>query len=169
MSGLPGGTRSPAGGRKSIPPDPTAKTKSIEVDIERVCVSHGDPPVGGGVWAGGVGMVTTVVIPIVRRSPSSANSVDMFETIQKRFAWLARFMILIAGGSGFYMLDFIDGWSRYSEPQYWWIHLMTFVWALFMFVCFVAEPCSCTGYSQSMYKLTRRRRLCSRKSFICSC
>ena len=140
MSGLPGGKRSPAGGRKSIPPDPTAKTKSIEVDIERVCVSHGDPPVGGGVWAGGVGMVTTVVIPIVRRSPSSANSVDMFETIQKRFAWLARFMILIAGGSGFYMLDFIDGWSRYSEPQYWWIHLMTFVWALFMFVFLVAEP-----------------------------
>ena len=114
-------------------------------------------------------MVTTVVIPIVRRSPSSANSVDMFETIQKRFAWLARFMILIAGGSGFYMLDFNDGWSRYLEPQYWWIHLMTFVWALFMFVFFVAEPCSCTGYSQSMYELTRRRRLCSRKSFICSC
>ncbi len=91
-------------------------------------------------WVGGVGMVTTVVIPIVRRLPSSANSVDMFEAIQKRFAWLARFMILIAGGSGFYMLDFIDGWSRYSEPQYWWIHLMTFVWALFMFVFFVAEP-----------------------------
>ena len=81
MSGLPGGKRSPAGGRKSIPLDPTAKTKSIEVDIERVCVSHGDPPVGGG-----VGMVTTVVIPIVRRSPSSVNSVDMFEAIQKRLA-----------------------------------------------------------------------------------
>ena len=91
-------------------------------------------------WVGGVGMVTTVVIPIVRRLPSSANSVDMFEAIQNRFAWLARFMILIAGGSGFYMLDFIGGWSRYSEPQYWWIHLMTFVWALFMFVFFVAEP-----------------------------
>jgi len=51
-----------------------------------------------------------------------------------------RFMILIAGGSGFYMLDFIDGWSRYSEPKYWWIHLMTFVCALFMFVIFVSEP-----------------------------
>jgi len=84
-------------------------------------------------------MVTTVAIPIVRRSPSSVNSVDMFEAIQKRLAWLARFMILIAGGPGFYMLDFIDGWSRYSEPQYWWIHLMTFVGALFMFVIFVSE------------------------------
>ena len=48
MSGLPGGTRSPAGGRKSIQPDSTAKTNSIEVDIERVCVSHGDPRVGRG-------------------------------------------------------------------------------------------------------------------------
>ena len=64
-------------------------------------------------------MVTTVAIPIVRRSPSSVNSVDMFEAIQKRLAWLARFLILIAGGPGFYMLDFIDGWSRNSEPQYW--------------------------------------------------
>ena len=65
-------------------------------------------------WVGGVGMVTTVVIPIVRRSPSSANSVDMFEAIQNRFAWLARFMILIAGGSGFYMLDF----NRWLEPVF---------------------------------------------------
>ena len=89
---------------------------------------------------GGVGMVTTVVIPIVRRSPSSANSLDIFEAIQKSFAWLARCMILIAGGSGFYMLDSVDGWSRYTEPEYWWIHLMTIVWALFMFVLFVAEP-----------------------------
>ena len=34
-------------------------------------------------WVGGVRMVTTVAIPIVRRSPSSANPVDMFEAIQK--------------------------------------------------------------------------------------
>ena len=91
-------------------------------------------------WVGGVGMATTVVIPIVMRLPADANTVEMFEAIQKRFAWKARFMVLIAGGSGFYMLDFVDGWSRYTEPEYWWIHLMTIVWALFMFVLFVAEP-----------------------------
>ena len=91
-------------------------------------------------WVGGVGMVTTVVIPIVRKLPSDTNAIEMFEAIQKRFAWKARFMVLIAGGSGFYMLDFIDGWSRYTEPQYWWVHLMTIVWVMFMFVLFVAEP-----------------------------
>ena len=70
-------------------------------------------------WVGGVGMVTTVVIPIIRKSSSDADSVDMFEAIQKRFAWKARSLVLIAGGSGFYMLDFIDGWGRYTDPEYW--------------------------------------------------
>tara|TARA_B100000408_G_C10285193_1_gene217804 strand:- start:969 stop:1169 length:201 start_codon:yes stop_codon:yes gene_type:complete len=49
-------------------------------------------------WVGGVRMVTTVVIPIVRRLPADANTVGMFEAIQKRFAWKAMFMVLIAGG-----------------------------------------------------------------------
>ena len=49
-------------------------------------------------WVGGVGMVTTVVIPIVRRLPADANTVGMFEAMQKRFAWKAMFMVLIAGG-----------------------------------------------------------------------
>ena len=91
-------------------------------------------------WIGGVAMVTTVVIPIVRKSRSDADSIEMFEAIEKRFSWQAKFVILIAGGSGFYMLDFIDAWNRYSDPRFWWIHAMTFVWALFMFVLFVAEP-----------------------------
>ena len=85
-------------------------------------------------------MVTTVVIPIVRKSRSDADSVELFEAIEKRFAWQAKIIILIAGGTGFYMLDFIDAWNRYSEPRFWWIHAMTIVWALFMFVLFVAEP-----------------------------
>ena len=91
-------------------------------------------------WIGGVAMVTTVVIPIVRRSRSDADSVELFETIENRLAWQAKIIILIAGGSGFYMLDFINAWNRYSEPRFWWIHAMTIVWALFMFVLFVAEP-----------------------------
>jgi len=58
----------------------------------------------------------------------------------KKNSLQAKIVILIAGGTGFYMLDFIDAWSRYSEPRFWWIHAMTIVWALFMFVLWVAEP-----------------------------
>ena len=77
---------------------------------------------------------------MVRKSRSVADQIEMFEAIETRFSWQAKIVILIAGGSGFYMLDYIDAWSRYSEPRFWWIHAMTIVWALFMFVLFVAEP-----------------------------
>jgi len=53
-------------------------------------------------------MVTTLVIPMVRKAQSDADSVELFEEIEKRFSLQAKFVILIAGGSGFYMLDFID-------------------------------------------------------------
>ena len=45
-----------------------------------------------------INIVTTVVIPIVRRLPADANTVEMFEAIQKGFAWKAKFMVPIAGG-----------------------------------------------------------------------
>ena len=91
-------------------------------------------------WIGGVAMVTTVLIPTLRKFQSDVDSVELFELLEKRFAWQAKFIILISGASGFYMLDYIDAWSRYSVPRFWWIHAMTIVWALFMFVLFIAEP-----------------------------
>ena len=33
----------------------------------------------------------------------------------------------------------MDAWGRYL-PQFWWIHLMTLVWAIFTLVLFVLEP-----------------------------
>jgi peptidoglycan biosynthesis protein MviN/MurJ (putative lipid II flippase) len=38
------------------------------------------------------------------------------------------------------MLDFLNAWQRYQELQYWWLHLMTFVWFIFTLVLFVIEP-----------------------------
>jgi uncharacterized membrane protein len=38
-------------------------------------------------WVGGVAMVAAVVIPIIRGSASDARAVELFESIQKRFAW----------------------------------------------------------------------------------
>ena len=37
-------------------------------------------------WIGGVAMITTVVIPIIRKSRSDAESVELFEAIEKKFA-----------------------------------------------------------------------------------
>ncbi len=91
-------------------------------------------------WIGGVAMVTTVLIPAIRKMKSGADQVEIFERFESRFAWQAKITTLLAGLSGFYMLNYIDAWNRYTEPKFWWIHAMTLVWAIFMFVLFVAEP-----------------------------
>ncbi|MCB1174757.1 MAG: hypothetical protein KDK39_14400, partial [Leptospiraceae bacterium] len=46
----------------------------------------------------------------------------------------------LAGASGVYLLYALDGWSRYLELRFWWIHLMTLVWLLFSLVLYVLEP-----------------------------
>lgn len=52
----------------------------------------------------------------------------------------ARIVTAITGLTGFYMTWFLNAWSRYADPAYWWMHLMTFVWFIFTLVLFVLEP-----------------------------
>jgi len=92
------------------------------------------------VWIGGVAFVTTVLIPAIRKLPSAAERIQLFEQLEGRFASQARIATLLTGGSGFYMLHSMDAWNRYLDPAFWWIHLMTFVWLAFTIVLFVLEP-----------------------------
>ena len=91
-------------------------------------------------WIGGVAMVTTVLIPSIRKMKSGADQIELFERLESRFSWQAKITTLLAGVSGFYMLNYIDAWNRYTEPKFWWTHAMTMVWLIFMLVLFVAEP-----------------------------
>ncbi len=91
-------------------------------------------------WIGGVAMVTTVLLPATRRLKSPEERVQFFEKVEQRFAWQARVTTLLTGLSGFYMLDLLDAWSRYSTLAYWWVHAMTVVWVIFTLVLFVLEP-----------------------------
>lgn len=92
------------------------------------------------IWIGGVAMVTTVLLPAIRSLPLSDNPVALFERIERRFAFLARILTLIAGLSGFYMLHRMGAWSRYLSPESWWLHAMTLVWLIFTIILFVLEP-----------------------------
>ena len=96
--------------------------------------------IGVVVWIGGVAFVTTVVIPMLRRLPSGEERLRLFEAIEGRFALQARAVTLITGVAGFYMMQGLGMWSRYQDPEYWWIHLMTLVWLVFSLVLFVLEP-----------------------------
>ena len=42
------------------------------------------------IWIGGVAMVTTVVLPAIRRGDFGPNRLQVFEAIERRFAWHAR-------------------------------------------------------------------------------
>ncbi|MCD8402987.1 hypothetical protein [Tenacibaculum finnmarkense] len=91
-------------------------------------------------WIGGVSMVTTVIIPAVKGMNSKEDQIKTFEQIEGRFAIQAKITTVLTGLSGFYMLYVLDGWDRYFDYQYWWIHAMTLVWILFTLVLYVLEP-----------------------------
>jgi uncharacterized membrane protein len=91
-------------------------------------------------WIGGVAFVTTVLLPAVRRIADPRDRVELFERIERRFAWQARVTTLLAGITGFALLSGLDGWRRYRMAEFWWIHAMTFVWVVFTLMLFVLEP-----------------------------
>ena len=91
-------------------------------------------------WIGGVGFVTTVLLPAVRRLKTPAERVAFFDAIERRFAWQARATTLLAGLTGFYMTTRLDLWSRFHSAAYWWMHAMIAVWLLFTIMLFIAEP-----------------------------
>ena len=91
-------------------------------------------------WIGGVAMVTTVLIPAIKRMKSKEEQIDTFEKIEGRFALQARITTLLTGLSGFYMLYEMDAWDRYLDYRFWWIHTMTLIWILFSMILYVLEP-----------------------------
>lgn len=91
-------------------------------------------------WIGGVSLVTTVVLPAVRRRELGADAFAAFQAIERRFVLQARAAILIVGATGFYMMAQDDLWYRFGEAEFWWMHAMVGLWLIFSIGLFVAEP-----------------------------
>ena len=95
---------------------------------------------GAVLWIGGVGFVTTVLLPAVRRMKAAEERVTFFEAVEQRFAWQARVTTLVVGGSGIYLVHAWNLWERFGSTAYWWMHAMVLVWAVFTVMLFIAEP-----------------------------
>lgn len=91
-------------------------------------------------WIGGVGFVTTVLLPAVRRFKAPSQRMELFDQIERRFAWQARISTVVVGLTGFYVIYRFDLWERFQHGAYWWMHAMVAVWLLFTLMLFVAEP-----------------------------
>lgn len=85
-------------------------------------------------------MVTTVILPLVRRARTPAEGRALMEAVERRFVWQARIATLLVAASGFYMVDRLDLWSRFRGIEFWWMHAMVLVWLIFTIILFVAEP-----------------------------
>jgi uncharacterized membrane protein len=91
-------------------------------------------------WIGGVGLVTTALLPALRRLPDPVQRIAAFEAVERRFGRQTRLYVLLAGLSGLYMLARLDAWYRFASPSYWWMHAMVLVWLIFAAMLFVLEP-----------------------------
>lgn len=108
--------------------------------MNEVLVARALHVAGVVLWIGGVGFVTTVLLPAIRRMADDEGRVALFEQLEGRFAWQARATTLVVGISGFYITYEWDLWARFTSASYWWMHAMVVVWGLFSAVLFVAEP-----------------------------
>ena len=91
-------------------------------------------------WIGGLWFVTLVVMPAIARTEPPAQRLAAFARIEHGFAPQARFWVLLAGASGFWMTWQADLWNRFAAAGFWWMHAMLALWAVFAVMLFVAEP-----------------------------
>lgn len=91
-------------------------------------------------WIGGVWFVTWVVMPAIARTNAPTDRLAAFHRIEAGFAPQARWWVLLAGLSGFWMIGRMHLWPRFAEAHYWWMHAMVALWALFALMLFVLEP-----------------------------
>ncbi len=91
-------------------------------------------------WIGGVGFVTTVLFPAVRRSTPPEKRLAAFLTFESQFGWQARISVALAGLSGLYMTWRLDAWARFATARYWWMHAMVCLWLVFVVMLYVVEP-----------------------------
>ena len=83
------------------------------------------------VWIGGLSIVTTALLPAIRRGELGADWLAAFRAIERRFVWQARIAILLVGATGLYMVEEADLWDRFSSLAYWWMHAMVGLWTIF--------------------------------------
>ncbi|CAH2601380.1 conserved membrane protein of unknown function [Rhodovastum atsumiense] len=99
-------------------------------------------------WIGGVAMVTTILLPVIRRRHAAPERMAQFHVIEHGFARQSRWTTALTGASGFYMAWRLELWDRFAMAEFWWMHAMVLTWAVFTVMLFVLEPLFLDAYLQ---------------------
>ena len=90
-------------------------------------------------WIGGVGFVTTVVLPAIGRHTPPPARLAAFARFERRFVKQARVLVALAGASGFWMAYRLGYFSEAGLAP-WWLIAMIGLWCVFAAMLFVVEP-----------------------------
>ncbi len=91
-------------------------------------------------WIGGLAFVTTMVFPLIFRTPDALQKVLLFQRIEHKFAKTARAYNLIVGVSGFIMVV-MRGWHRILFTRAGAsLTVMTAIWVFWFIMLFGLEP-----------------------------
>jgi uncharacterized membrane protein len=104
-------------------------------------------------------MVTTVILPMVRRARIPTEGQMLLEAVERRFIWQARIATLLVAASGFYMVERLDLWDRFRNIEFWWMHAMVLLWLIFTFVLFVGEPLAARTHTKDGSQPASKGRL----------
>ncbi len=83
------------------------------------------------IWIGGVAFVTTVIFPMMYRTEGSLEKALMFQSVEHRFAGMVRWLIVLVGVTGLWMLYAKYGFGILLTVRGLGILIMLFAWALY--------------------------------------
>jgi len=89
-------------------------------------------------WIGGLTFVTLVLLPELRRDPTTAQ--QRLRAVESRFAPQVRAALLVVGASGGWMLYRLGLWQVLHVPAFWWLGAMLALWTVFFLMLFVLGP-----------------------------
>jgi len=91
------------------------------------------------VWIGGVAFVTAIVFPVLGRMEDSMAKVSFFMGFEKRFQFLAKILVIIAGATGILLFFERGGFGSLTNTEALLMGYKFFVWVLYFALLFGAE------------------------------
>jgi len=92
------------------------------------------------IWIGGLGFITIIVLPMLIKWDDPLQKALTFQSIEHRFAPIARVYNVITGVTGFVMV-YLTGWHRlYLTTKGIPLLIMTLIWFLWFVMLFGLEP-----------------------------
>ena len=92
------------------------------------------------IWIGGLSFITIIVIPMLIRWDDPLQKAITFQSIEHRFAPIARVYNIITGVTGFVMV-YLTGWHKlYFTARGLPLLIMTIIWLIWFVMLFGLEP-----------------------------